>query len=64
MVPNIIKTIKPTKPDKNLKVGDQNLYNVSEITQRPIETPNKLKLIPSSKSVNHLHTEYITTIEK
>ena len=25
IVPNIIKTKKPTKPDSNLKIGDQNL---------------------------------------
>ena len=53
----IINTINPTKPEKNLNAGDQNLYKVSEITHRPIDTPNKLKLMPNSKSVNHLHIE-------
>jgi hypothetical protein len=37
IVPNNIKTINPTKPDRNLNEGVQNLYSVSEIAHKPIE---------------------------
>ena len=57
VVPKRKRTKKPTKPDKNLLIGDQNLYKNSDITQRPIEVPNKLKPIPKSQEVNHLVTE-------
>ena len=57
VVPKRNRTKKPTNPDKNLLIGDQNLYKNSDITQRPIEVPNKLKPIPKSQEVNHLVTE-------
>ena len=56
-VPKRNNTKKPTNPDKNLLIGDQNLYKNSDITQRPIEVPNKLKPMPKSQEVNHLATE-------
>ena len=57
VVPKRNNTKKPTNPDKNLLIGDQNLYKNSDITQSPIEVPNKLKPIPKSQDVNHLATE-------
>ena len=41
-----VDTKKPTKPEANLMLGDQNLYKNSLITHKPIETPNRSKPIP------------------
>ena len=57
MVPNNIKTINPTNPDRTRNNGDQNLNKVSDIAHNPMDTPNKFKLIPRPQSVNHLQTE-------
>ena len=57
VVPKRNRTAKPTNPDKNLLSGDQNLYKNSDMTQSPIDVPNKLKPIPRSQEVNHLATE-------
>ena len=57
VVPKRNRTAKPTNPDKNLLSGDQNLYKNSDMTQSPIEVPNRLKPIPRSQEVNHLTTE-------
>jgi len=59
-VPNNARTTKPTKPEKNLIHPDQKFlqkYKTSEINHKPIETENKLKLIPNPQSENHLHTD-------
>ena len=57
VVPKRNRTANPTNPDKNLLSGDQNLYKNSDMTQSPIDVPNKLKPIPRSQEVNHLTTE-------
>ena len=36
---------------------DNELYKNSDMTQSPIDVPNKLKPIPRSHEVNHLTTE-------
>ena len=46
IIPKIAATKKPTNPDKTLREGDQNLYKISDITHKAIETPNKSRLIP------------------
>ena len=46
IVPKSIKTKNPTKPDINRILGDQNLYKNSDITHKPIETPNRSNPIP------------------
>ena len=56
-IPKIAATTKPTKPDSHRNFGDQNLYNVSEITQRAIESPKRSNPIPRRPPKNHLAIE-------
>ena len=48
--------MNPIKPEIHLKKGDQNRKRVSEITHKPIDKPNKSRLIPNSEPKNHRDT--------
>ena len=54
VMPKIAATMNPTNPDIHLNRGDQNLNNNSEMTHKPIESPNKSRFIPKLEPQNHL----------
>ena len=55
-IPNIVATKKPIKPEIHLNNGDQNRKSVSEMTHKPIDKPNKSRLMPNSDPNSHLVT--------